>query len=117
MNDRCEIYGKNGHARADLLPASSLLTYSEEGYGYAAEKSGATKGYTFTLFEGVWNYGFPQEMQHFINCVQGKETCLVTGEDGLEVLKIIYAAYQSAGEGRKIEFPYDPPSVKKPIDL
>jgi predicted dehydrogenase len=56
-------------------------------------------------------------MQHFINNVLGKEAPMETGEDGREVLKIMYAAYQSAGEGRKIEFPYDPPKVKKPIDL
>jgi predicted dehydrogenase len=69
------------------------------------------------MFEEIWNYGFPQEMQHFVNCVLGKENCIVTGEDGREVLKIMYAAYQAAGEGRKIEFPYDPPKVNKPIDL
>lgn len=117
VDDRCEVYGKKGHTRADLLRGSSLLTFSEEGYGYAVEKSGITRGYTFTMFEEIWNYGFPQEMQHFINCVLGKETCMETGEDGREVLKIIYAAYQSAGEGRKIEWPYTPPLVKKPIDL
>jgi len=117
VDDRCEIYGDKGHTRADLLRGSSLLTYSEAGYGYAVEKAGATKGYTFTMFEEDWNYGFPQEMEHFVNCVLGKVTPLVTGEDGREVLKIIYAAYQSAGEGRKIEFPYTAPTVKKPIDL
>lgn len=117
VDDRCEVYGRKGHTRADLLRGSSLLTYSEEGYGYAVEKAGSTRGYTFTMFEEIWNYGFPQEMQHFINCVLGKETCLETGEDGREVLKIMYAAYQSAGEGRKIEWPYTPSVVKKPIDL
>jgi myo-inositol 2-dehydrogenase/D-chiro-inositol 1-dehydrogenase len=117
VDDRCEVYGKKGHTRADLLRGSSLLTYSEEGYGYAVEKSGITRGYTFTMFEEIWNYGFPQEMQHFVNCVLGRETCIETGEDGREVLKIMYAAYQSAGEGRKIEWPYTPPVVKKPIDL
>jgi myo-inositol 2-dehydrogenase / D-chiro-inositol 1-dehydrogenase len=117
VDDRCEVYGKKGHTRADLLRGSSLLTYSEEGYGYAVEKSGITRGYTFTMFEEIWNYGFPQEMQHFVNCVLGQETCIETGEDGREVLKIMYAAYQSAGEGRKIVWPYTPPVVKKPIDL
>ena len=117
VDDRCEVYGKKGHTRADLLRGSSLLTYSEEGYGYAVEKAGITRGYTFTMFEETWNYGFPQEMQHYVNCVLGKETPLETGEDGREVLKIMYAAYQSAGEGRKIEWPYDPPKVSKPIDL
>jgi predicted dehydrogenase len=117
VDDRAEIYGSKGHTRADLLRGSSLLTYSEEGYGYAVEKSGTTRGYTFTMFEEAWNYGFPQELQHFVNNVLGKEAPMETGEDGREVLKIIYAAYQSAGEGRKIEWPYSPPKVSKPIDL
>lgn len=117
VDDRCEIYGNKGHTRADLLRGSSLLTYSEEGYGYAVEKAGETKGYTFTMFEEAWNYGFPQEMQHFVNCVLGNEKPMETGQDGREVLKIMYAAYQSAGEGRRIDFPYKPPKVDKPIDL
>ncbi len=117
VDDRCEIYGKKGHTRADLLRGSSLLTYSEAGYGYAVEKAGETKGYTFTMFEEVWNYGFPQEMQHFVNCALGKEELMESGQDGRDVLEIMYAAYQSAGEGRRIDFPYHAPTVEKPIDL
>jgi predicted dehydrogenase len=117
VDDRVEIYGSRGHTRADLLRGNALTTYSNTGYGYAVEKAETTKGWTFTTFEETWNYGFPQEMQHFVNCVLGKETPFETGEDGREVLKIIYAAYQSAGEGRKIAWPYDPPKVEKPIDL
>jgi predicted dehydrogenase len=118
VDDRCEIYGSGGFTRADLLRGSALLTYSHEGYGYAVEKAGTTKGYTFTMFEEIWNYGFPQELRHFARCVLGRETPMETGEDGREVLKIIYAAYQSAGEGRKITWPYEPPpNVAKPIDL
>lgn len=117
MDDRVEIYGSKGHTRADLLRGNSLLTYSDVGYGYAVEKAATTKGWTFTMYEEIWNYGFPQEMQHFINCILGKEEPIETGEDGREVLKIIYAGYQSAGEGRKMTFPYNPPQVKRPIDL
>jgi len=116
-DDRCEIYGSAGFTRADLLRGSSLLTYSETGYGYAVEKAATTQGYTFTMFEELWNYGFPQEMAHFVRCVQGKETPVETGEDGREVLKIIYAAYESAGTGRRIAWPYKPRQVDKPIDL
>lgn len=117
VDDRCEIYGSKGHTRADLLRGNSLITYSDVGYGYAVEKAETTRGWTFTMYEEIWNYGFPQEMQHFVNCILGKETPLETGEDGREVLKIIYAGYQSAGEGRKITWPYSPPKVEKPIDL
>ncbi len=117
VDDRCELYGSGGFTRADLLRGSSLLTYSEPGYGYAVEKAATTKGYTFTMFEEIWNYGFPQELQHFVRCVQGKETPIETGEDGREVLKIICAAYESAGTGRRIDWPYEPRKVSKPIDL
>jgi hypothetical protein len=56
-------------------------------------------------------------MAHFVGCVQGKETPVETGEDGREVLKIICAAYESAGTGRRIDWPYKPRQVNKPIDL
>lgn len=59
VDDRCEIYGSGGFTRADLLRGSALLTYSEPGYGYAVEKAATTRGYTFTMFEEIWNYGFP----------------------------------------------------------
>ncbi len=111
VDDRAEIYGSKGNTRADLLRGNALLTYSEIGYGYAVEKSGSTKGWTFTMFEEAWNYGFPQEMRHFANCVRGLESPIETGEDGREVLKIILAAYQSAGEGRVIRWPYEPPRM------
>jgi len=31
-----------------------------------------------------------------------------TGEDGVATLEIIYAAYESAGAGRRITWPYEP---------
>jgi predicted dehydrogenase len=117
VDDRAEIYGSTGHTRADLLHGTALRTYSQTGYGYAVEKSGGTVGWSSTMVEEVWNYGFPQEIQHSVNCVLGKEQPIETGVDGREVLKIILAAYQSAGEGRKITWPYEPPPYEKPIDL
>ena len=56
-------------------------------------------------------------MAHFVRCVRGQETPLETGEDGREVLKLICAAYESAGTGRRVEWPYQPRAVEKPIDL
>ena len=87
MDDRVEIYGSQGHTRADMLRGNALITYSNTGYGYAVEKAETTKGWTFTTFEETWNYGFPQEMQHFVNCVAGTETPIETGEDGREVIE------------------------------
>jgi len=116
MDDRAEIYGSKGVTYADLLHGNALETFSEVGYGYAVEKAPTTQGWSFTMFEEMWNYGFPQEMQHFVDCVRQRSTPSVTGEDGKKVLEIILAAYASAGTGKKIALPYKT-DAKKPIDL
>ena len=116
MDDRAEVYGSEGQAYADLLRGNSIHTYSKVGYDYAVEKAGATTGWTFTMYEESWNYGFPQEMAHFVDCVRHDKKPLVTGEDGRAVLEIVQAAYASAGSGKKVSLPLksDP---RKPIDL
>lgn len=117
MEDRIEVYGEGGETYADLHMGNALPTYSEYGYGYAVEKAPSTQGWTYPVFEELWNYGFPQEMLHFARCVRGKEEPQATGQDGRLVQEVLYAGYQSAGQGRKIDLPFRPAGVKKPIDL
>ena len=116
MDDKAEIHGSEGVAYADVLQGNSILTYSEKGIGYAVEKAGNTKGWSFTMYEELWNYGFPQEMAHFVDCVKNNRTPLVTGEDGKAVLEVLFAAYASAGEGKKIMMPFKT-DAKKPYVL
>lgn len=116
MDDRIEVYGDKGVSYADLFRGNSALTYSTEGYDYAMEKAGSTQGWTFTVFEEAFNQGYPQELAHFIHCVRTGEKPLVTGEDGRAVLEMVYAAYASAKEGRKIALPFSA-KVKYPIEL
>jgi myo-inositol 2-dehydrogenase / D-chiro-inositol 1-dehydrogenase len=108
MDDRIELHGTEGVVYCDLLHGSSMETYSAKGYGYAVEKAGETRGWTFTVFEETHIYGFPHEMRHFVQCVLNDETPRETGEDGRATLEIIYAAYESAGTGKKITWPYKP---------
>src|SRR5256885_8889327 len=72
MDDRIEVYGSDGVTYANLHMGNALPTYSENGYGYAVEKAPSTKGWSYPVFEELWNYGFPQEMAHFAECVRGK---------------------------------------------
>ena len=116
MQDRAEIYGSKGVTYADLLLGSSLVTYSDTGYGYAVEKAAGTKGWTFTMYEELWQYGFPAEMQHFIDCVAHDRQPKETGEDGRAVLEMIYAAYESARTGQAVALPFYR-KVEKPVDL
>jgi len=117
MEDRIEVYGEGGVTYADLHMGNALPTYSEYGYGYAVEKAPTTKGWTHPVFEELWNYGFPQEMLHFARCVRAKEEPQATGADGRLVQEVLCAGYQSAGLGKKIELPFRPEGVKRPIDL
>ncbi len=116
MDDRAEVHGSEGVAYADLLHGNSIPTYTTKGVGYAVEKAGSTVGWSFVMYEEIWNYGFPQEFQHFVDCVRHDRQPLVTGADGKAVLEIIFAAYESAGSGRKIVLP-SPTRADKPYEL
>jgi predicted dehydrogenase len=116
MDDRAEVHGSRGVAYANLLQGNSITAYSAEGYGYAVEKAGSTTGWSFAIYEEEWNYGFHQEMAHFVDCVQNNKPPEVTGEDGRAVLEAIFAAYESAATGRKVELPFRPARDEKPID-
>jgi predicted dehydrogenase len=116
MDDRAEVHGSKGVAFADLLHGNAIETYSVDGYDYAVEKAGSTKGWSFTIYEEAWNYGFHQEMAHFVDCVRLDQQPLVTGEDGRAVLEAVFAAYQSAGSGKKVKLPFRT-QASKPYDL
>ena len=117
MDDSIEVFGDKGQVYADLLMGNAMPTYSEVGFGYAVEKASTTTGWTYPVYEEHWNYGFPQEMRHFARCVRGTETPISDGETGRVVQEVLYAAYASAGLGRKIQLPYRPSGISKPIDL
>ena len=43
------------------------------------------------------------EWQHFLACIKGQETPLITGADGLAVLQIIDAARQASDSGDQVQ--------------
>ena len=116
MDDRAEIHGSEGVAYADVLQGNSIQTYSKKGVGYAVEKAGNTVGWSYTMYEEIWNYGFPQEFAHFVDCVKNDKKPAITGEDGRAVLEVIFAAYESAGTHKKVFMPFTS-DVDKPYKL
>lgn len=116
MDDRAEVHGSSGVAYADLLHGNAIETFSATGFDYAVEKAAGTVGWSFTVYEEIWNYGFPQEFAHFVDCVRNDKQPLERGEDGRAVLEAIFAAYQSAGSGCKVRLPFES-NADKPWDL
>lgn len=117
MEDRIEVLGARGLTYADLHMGNALPTYSDTGYGHATEKAPGTRGWSWPVFDELYNYGFPQEMQHFARCVRGKEQPQATGEDGRVVQEILFAGYASAALGQKIPLPFRPRGAARPIEF
>ncbi len=113
-NDSLEVYGPKGRLIANLErgPAISMYTAPD---GETAADAGTRSGWQYAMYEEAWQFGFPQELQHFADVVAGRAELRSSGEDGRRVLEIIYAAYESARTGSRVALPFasDRP---RPID-
>lgn len=113
-DDRAEVYGLKGLSFVDM--SSSLKTYSEIGFEYVSEKAPISIGWSYPVFKEEWQSGFPQLFAYYIDCIKNNKMPLFTGEDGKAVLEMVYAAYASAGEGKKVKLPFRS-NAPRPIDL
>jgi len=95
-----EIYGTGGQIIADPCRMTPLITYSEKGYGYSVEKAGNTTGWTYPVPDEAWTFGYPQEMKHFIECIETGKKAQTDGKFGLKILKIVELMYKSAKSGK-----------------
>lgn len=99
---RFELYGTDGQIKVAPTFSNLISVYSEKGYGYAVEKASTTAGWTFPVPAEAWNFGYPQEIQHFVDCILNNKESLTDGAYGLKILQIVEAMYKSA-ETRKVE--------------
>jgi predicted dehydrogenase len=69
------------------------------------EKQNAEIGLMPVVANEAAAYGYENEDRHFVRAFLGKEQPLLTFDDGLEVVKILMTAYQSAEQGKTLAFP------------
>lgn len=99
---RFELFGTEGQIKVAPTFSNLVSVYSESGYGYAVEKAGTTKGWTFPVPAESWSFGYPQEIAHFIDCILHNKKPLTDGNYGLKILNIVEIMYKSA-KSNKIE--------------
>ena len=87
-----EIFGTKAGARVD----PEVEIYTQYG-GRFVNISPATK--VWLDEDGL----FESEIEGFIDAAEGKAPCRATGEDGLVVMKLIDAIYESAATGKMVE--------------
>jgi myo-inositol 2-dehydrogenase / D-chiro-inositol 1-dehydrogenase len=104
--DRLEVYGPKGRLTANLERGPAIAMYRAPSDESAADGAGTRGGWQYPLYEDAWQFGFPQELQHFVDVCAGAETPRSSGADGRRILEIICAAYESARLGRRVELPF-----------
>ena len=104
-----ELLGPEYSMKWNSLDSGLQLFFSREVTGRAGEdlveKQNAEQGVMPVVPEEYLAYGYTNEDRHFVRAFLGKEKALLTFDDGLEVVKILMAAYQSAEQGRTLAFP------------
>lgn len=88
---KIELFGSKGGAKLD----PELELYSEMN-GYMTDVS--LKEKTASNFDGL----FQKEIDHFVSCVMNGTKCAAPAEDGICLMKILDAVYESARTGHEV---------------
>ena len=99
---------------ARTLDSGLKLFFSREVRGKAGEdlveKQNAETGLMPVVANEPASYGYEAEDRHFVRVFLGLEPAALDFTDGLETVQILMTAYQSAEQGRTLEFP--PPGIE-----
>jgi predicted dehydrogenase len=103
-----ELLGPEYSLKWNSLDSGLTLFFSREVKGAQGEdlveKQNAEMGQMPVVPDEAAAYGYEAEDRHFVRVFQGKEKALLTFDDGVEVVRMLMAAYRSAELGRTVDF-------------
>ena len=109
-----ELLGPEYSMSWNTLDSGLKLFFSREVRGKTGEdlveKQNAEVGLMPVVPSEAAIYGYEAEDRHFVRVFLGKESPKLTFDDGLEVVKMLMTAYQSAEQGKTLSFP--PPGLE-----
>lgn len=96
-----EVWGDEGSIAYDRSgPSQPIKVFSTAGTPrYFMEKAESDRGWLFPMVEEYWRYGYYDELSHFVAAIRDHRSPRLTFREGLEVNRIIDAAYRSAATG------------------
>jgi predicted dehydrogenase len=104
-----ELLGPEYSLQWNSLDTGLRLFFSREVRGSVGEdlveKQNAEVGLMPVVPDEAAVYGYEGENRHFVRAFLGKEEPRLTWDDGVEVVKMLMTAYQSAEERRTLDFP------------
>ena len=101
-----ETYTSGGSLFANITPNSHMMSYqtNEEKLAgvYITEKVDRKTGWQFVCLEEEWTRGYLQEIQDFMECAATGRQPLADLALARETIKVNYAGYWAAEEGRRV---------------
>jgi predicted dehydrogenase len=101
-----ETYTSGGSLFANITPNTHMMSYqtSEEKLAgvYITEKIDRKTGWQYVCLEEEWTRGYLQEIQDFMECAASGRQPLSGLALAFETIKVNYAGYWAAEEGRRI---------------
>ena len=101
-----ETYTSGGSLFANITPNNHMMSYqtNEEKLAgvYITEKVDRKTGWQYICLEEEWTRGYVQEIQDFMECVATGRQPLSDLALAHETIKVNYAAYWAAEEGRRV---------------
>jgi predicted dehydrogenase len=104
-----ELLGPEYSLSWNTLDAGLKLFFSREVKGRAGEdlveKQNAELGLMPVVANEAAAYGYEAENRHFVRAFLGRGDPALTWDDGLDVVRLLMAAYQSAEQGKTLKYP------------
>jgi predicted dehydrogenase len=113
-----ELLGPEYSMQWNSLDTGLNLFFSREVKGRQGEdlveKQNAEMGLMPVVPDEAATYGYEAEDRHFVRVFQGKDAPLLTFEDGIEVVRVLMAAYRSAEIERTVDLASEDLETFKP---
>jgi len=104
-----QIMLSNGRIECKLNPMDAVMAYgpSDDSFGeeYLAEKLSTRQGWNYASPDEHWASGYHQEIQDFMEAIVEDRPPLSGWSLARDVTAVIFAAYVSAWEGRRVAVP------------
>ena len=102
-----EVYTSGGVLHANIAPNDHMVSYATDedklAGVYITEKVDRKTGWQNVCLEEEWTRGYQGEIQDFMECAATGRQPLAGLDLAYESIRIHYAAYQAAEEGRRID--------------
>jgi predicted dehydrogenase len=107
LNTKIAVYMTNAVLHTNMTQNTAVQAYAPDpavfGDEYFTEKLETKAGWNFPSPDEDWFRGYPQEMRDFVEAILEDREPKANVDIAADCVEVIYAAYLSAVEGRRVE--------------